>query len=68
MDTELESIKKEIAMKSDFNNPLEMKYNNVHTKNEIQEVFRDVFIEKARYTLFPVLKADMLYQFILTSP
>ena len=68
MDTELESIKKEIAMKSDFNNPLEMKYSNIHTKDEIQEVFRDVFIEKARYTLFPVLKADMLYQFILTSP
>ena len=67
MDTELESIKKEIAMKSDFNHPLEMDYSNIHTKAEIQKTFRDVFISKARYTLFPVLKEDMLYEFILKS-
>lgn len=67
MDTELESIKKEIAMKSDFNHPLEMDYSNIHTKAEIQKTFRKVFISKARYTLFPVLKEDMLYEFILKS-
>lgn len=67
MDTELESIKKEIAMKSDFNNPLEMDYSDTHTKKQIQEKFREAFISKARYTLFPVLKEDMLYQFILKS-
>ena len=67
MDTELESIKKEIAMKSDFNNPLEMDYSNTHTKAQIQDTFRKAFIRKARYVLFPVLKEDMLYQFILKS-
>lgn len=67
MDTEAESIKKEIAMKSDFNHPLEIDYSNIHTKAEIQKTFRDVFISKARYTLFPVLKEDMLYEFILKS-
>lgn len=67
MDTELESIKKEIAMKSDFNKPLEMDYSDTHTKKQIQEKFREAFISKARYTLFPVLKEDMLYQFILKS-
>lgn len=39
MDTELESIKKEIAMKSDFNNPLEMDYSDTHTKAQIQDTF-----------------------------
>lgn len=67
MDTELDSIKKEITMNSDFNRPLELSYSTTNTKEEIQKVFRQAFIGSARYTVFPVLEKDMPYEFILKN-
>lgn len=67
MDTELDSIKKEITMNSDFNRPLELSYSTTNTKEEIQKAFRQAFIGSARYAVFPVLEKDMPYEFILKN-
>lgn len=67
MDTEFDSIKKEITMNSDFNRPLELSYSTTNTKEEIQKAFRQAFIGSARYTVFPVLEKDMPYEFILKN-